>query len=396
MQQVTYYGHQVLESNHHGECCGMSCSISEKQSWFNVGGKWIPWHNDEFQDCSKMWAMLLQTCSQYLHQTLNVLKYLQIFIFFGLPSSILHLSMQLIKFRPQCFKDCSNFCYRWCRLCYWWKNVFSLIYNDVLRAGRSTDGWTSRGLIRAGEFSHTRWAWVEKRCEWRVNGSEVEDPRWRKSWSTRWVLWEKWSLWKSGWGSEGLLGCVTCAWGRGRPRAEGLVAGRPTLLLSSSSARVSCSNCTSCSLTDSSRAAALSHCSIHTTQPRGERGPLHTAFRVSIQSMHTLPHTKSPLHWSSHKLSSRKGLLQRHIQVLWGESSWDGWDESTTMGLHNRIGSLVFLIMIVQHAKSLCRHVKAWWQTQKLPGFCVNSTGKHHISSVVFVSNQICANGIYV
>lgn len=110
MQQVTYYGHQVLESNHHGKCCGMSCSISEKQSWFNVGGKWIPWHNDEFQDCSKMWAMLLQTCSQYLHQTLNVLKYLQIFIFFGLPSSILHLSMQLIKFRPQCFKDCSHFC----------------------------------------------------------------------------------------------------------------------------------------------------------------------------------------------------------------------------------------------------------------------------------------------
>lgn len=71
---------------------------------------------------------------------------------------------------------------------------------------------------------------------------------------------------------------VTCVWGRGRPRAEGLVAGRPTLLLSSSSARVSCSNCTSCSLTDSSRAAALSHCSIHTTRPQGERGgALHTS-----------------------------------------------------------------------------------------------------------------------
>lgn len=69
----------------------------------------------------------------------------------------------------------------------------------------------------------------------------------------------------------GLLGSVTCMWGRGRPRAEGLVAGRPTLLLSSSRARVSCSNCTSCSLTDSSRAAALSHCSIHTTRaPEGK------------------------------------------------------------------------------------------------------------------------------
>lgn len=50
------------------------------------------------------------------------------------------------------------------------------------------------------------------------------------------------------------------------------MAGRPTLLLSSSSARVSCSNCTSCSLTDSSRAAALSHCSIHTTRPQGREG----------------------------------------------------------------------------------------------------------------------------
>lgn len=68
------------------------------------------------------------------------------------------------------------------------------------------------------------------------------------------------------------VGSVTCVWGRGRPRAEGLVAGRPTLLLSSSRARVSCSNCTSCSLTDSSRAAALSHCSIHTTWPQGEKG----------------------------------------------------------------------------------------------------------------------------
>lgn len=68
------------------------------------------------------------------------------------------------------------------------------------------------------------------------------------------------------------VGSVTCVWGRGRPRAEGLVAGRPTLLLSSSRARVSCSNWTSCSLTDSSRAAALSHCSIHTTLPQGEKG----------------------------------------------------------------------------------------------------------------------------
>lgn len=82
--------------------------------------------------------------------------------------------------------------------------------------------------------------------------------------------------------------------------------------------------------------------------------------------------TKSPLHWSSHTLSSKKGLLQRHIQVLWGESSWDGWNESTTMGLHNRIWPLVLLIMIAQHAKSLCRHVKAWWQTQRLPGFSMN------------------------
>lgn len=68
------------------------------------------------------------------------------------------------------------------------------------------------------------------------------------------------------------VGSVTCVWGIGRPRAEGLVAGRPTLLLSSSRARVSCSNWTSCSLTDSSRAAALSHCSIHTTRPQGEKG----------------------------------------------------------------------------------------------------------------------------
>lgn len=72
-------------------------------------------------------------------------------------------------------------------------------------------------------------------------------------------------------GIFGFFGGVTCVWGRGRPKVEGLVAGRPTLLLSSSSALVSCSNCTSCSLTDSSRAAALSHCSIHTTQPQGER-----------------------------------------------------------------------------------------------------------------------------
>lgn len=146
--------------------------------------------------------------------------------------------------------------------------------------------------------------------------AQVKIPRWRTSSSTRWVLWEKRSLWESGWGSEGLLGCVTCVWGRGRPRAEGLVAGRPTLLLSSSSARVSCSNCTSCSLTDSNRAAALSHCSIHTTQPRGERGPLHKAFRVSIESMHTLPRAKSPF---------TRGLLRRHIQVLRDESSSDGW-----------------------------------------------------------------------
>lgn len=72
-------------------------------------------------------------------------------------------------------------------------------------------------------------------------------------------------------GNIWVLWGVTCVWGRGRPKVEGLVAGRPTLLLSSSSALVSCSNCTSCSLTDSSRAAALSHCSIHTTQPQGER-----------------------------------------------------------------------------------------------------------------------------
>lgn len=79
---------------------------------------------------------------------------------------------------------------------------------------------------------------------------------------------------RTGGGGRGLddQGSVTCMWGRGRPRAEGLVAGRPTLLLSSSRARVSCSNCTSCSLTDSSRAAALSHCSIHTTRPQREEG----------------------------------------------------------------------------------------------------------------------------
>lgn len=88
-------------------------------------------------------------------------------------------------------------------------------------------------------------------------------------------------------GGSGSLGGVTCVWGRGRPRAEGLVAGRPTLLLSSSSARVRCSNCTSCSLTDSSRAAALSHCSIHTIQPQGGRGRvLHTSKEASYTWQH--------------------------------------------------------------------------------------------------------------
>lgn len=79
-------------------------------------------------------------------------------------------------------------------------------------------------------------------------------------------------------------GRVTCVRGKGWPRAVGLVAGRPTLLLSSSRARVSCSNCISCSLTDSSRAAAFSHCSIHTEPPQGVRvGASHTAIQMQTQ-----------------------------------------------------------------------------------------------------------------
>lgn len=91
-------------------------------------------------------------------------------------------------------------------------------------------------------------------------------------------------------GSENLLSSVTCVRGRGRPRAEGLVAGRPTLLLSSSNARVSCSNCTSCSLTDSSRAAALSHCSIHTILPQLERGALHTSLFTRLRKISCFQH----------------------------------------------------------------------------------------------------------
>lgn len=57
---------------------------------------------------------------------------------------------------------------------------------------------------------------------------------------------------------------VTCRVGRGRGRVpEG-----PTLLLSSSRARVRRSNCISCSRTEARRDAAFSHCSIHTERKR--------------------------------------------------------------------------------------------------------------------------------
>lgn len=62
---------------------------------------------------------------------------------------------------------------------------------------------------------------------------------------------------------------VTWSVGRGRGR----VPGGPTLLLSSSRARVRRSNCISCSRTDARRDAAFSHCSIHTE--RGDK-ELHT------------------------------------------------------------------------------------------------------------------------
>lgn len=64
-------------------------------------------------------------------------------------------------------------------------------------------------------------------------------------------------------------GGVTCSVGRGRGR----VPDGPTLLLSSSRARVRRSNCISCSRTDARRDAAFSHCSIHTER---EDKALHT------------------------------------------------------------------------------------------------------------------------
>lgn len=66
---------------------------------------------------------------------------------------------------------------------------------------------------------------------------------------------------------------VTCRVGRGRGRVpEG-----PTLLLSSSRARVRRSNCISCSRTEARRDAAFSHCSIHTER---KRTGLHTRAHV--------------------------------------------------------------------------------------------------------------------
>lgn len=64
-------------------------------------------------------------------------------------------------------------------------------------------------------------------------------------------------------------GGVTCSVGRGRGR----VPDGPTLLRSSSRARVRRSNCISCSRTDARRDAAFSHCSIHTER---EDKALHT------------------------------------------------------------------------------------------------------------------------
>lgn len=108
-------------------------------------------------------------------------------------------------------------------------------------------------------------------------------PWWWKWGSKRWEKQE----------DDGVLdssGRVTCVWGKGWPSAVGLVAGRPTLLLSSSRARLSCSNCTSCSLTDSSRAAAFSHCSIHTDQPKWWEGGIkynHTDTRRGVRKITT-------------------------------------------------------------------------------------------------------------
>lgn len=73
-------------------------------------------------------------------------------------------------------------------------------------------------------------------------------------------------------------GGVTCSVGRGR----GKVPGGPTLLLSSSRARVRRSNCISCSRTDARRDAAFSHCSIHTER---EDKALHTAAYTPITSV---------------------------------------------------------------------------------------------------------------
>lgn len=76
---------------------------------------------------------------------------------------------------------------------------------------------------------------------------------------------------------------VTCKVGRGRGRVpEG-----PTLLLSSSRARVRRSNCISCSRTEARRDAAFSHCSIHTERKR--TGVTHS--HTSWDSWHTCPET---------------------------------------------------------------------------------------------------------
>lgn len=70
---------------------------------------------------------------------------------------------------------------------------------------------------------------------------------------------------------------VTCRVGRGRGRVpEG-----PTLLLSSSRARVRRSNCISCSRTEAKSDAAFSHCSIHTER---KRTGLHTHTHVRRSS----------------------------------------------------------------------------------------------------------------
>lgn len=118
------------------------------------------------------------------------------------------------------------------------------------------------------------------------------------------------------------FGSVTCMWGRGRPRAEGLVAGRPTLLLSSSRARVSCSNCTSCSLTDSSRAAALSHCSIHTTRaPEGKRGG--GGVGVGVEGSEGVTHTH-PCRLQEHKsgCATKTSTLRRDFICRLRERSY--------------------------------------------------------------------------